>query len=159
MRSSATAFIVITKMDATAAKPRSPSLPEAAEPKPAPGKPTPPAPAPTAPKLTVATLKPPAGAASPARRPPMIITTTPTPAPAQKEGEAATPLPNWKGKRLSVARREARKLGLDVTAVDESGETIPSDMLSAYRVRRQLEQMGAAVRFVAREIVDTVDGY
>ena len=41
---SATAFIVITKMDATAAKPRSPSVPEASEPKPAPSKPAPPAP-------------------------------------------------------------------------------------------------------------------
>ena len=38
---SATAFIVITKMDATAAKPRSPSVPEASEPKPAPSKPAP----------------------------------------------------------------------------------------------------------------------
>ena len=36
---SATAFIVVTKMDATAAKPRSPSVPEASQPKPAPSKP------------------------------------------------------------------------------------------------------------------------
>ena len=146
---SATAFIVITKMDATAAKPRSPSVPEASEPKPAPSKPAPPAPAPPAPKLTVAILKtpPPAAAASPAS--------------TKKNDDDTTgePLPNWKGKRLSLARREARSLGLKVTAVDESGETVPAAMAGIYRVRRQLAQTDAAVQFVVREIVDTAAGY
>jgi hypothetical protein len=146
---SATAFIVITKMDATAAKPRSPSVPEASEPKPAPSKPAPPAPAPPAPKLTVAILKtpPPAAAA--------------TPASTKKNDDDTTgePLPNWKGKRLSLARREARNLGLKVTAVDESGETVPAAMAGIYRVRRQLAQTGEAVQFVVREIVDTASGY
>ena len=136
---SATAFIVITKMDATAAKPRSPSVPEASEPKPAPSKP----------KLTVAILKtpPPAAAA--------------TPASTKKNDDDTTgePLPNWKGKRLSLARREARNLGLKVTAVDESGETVPAAMAGIYRVRRQLAQTGEAVQFVVREIVDTASGY
>ena len=143
---SATAFIVITKMDATAAKPRSPSVPESSEPKPAPSKPAPPAPAPPAPKLTVAILKTP---------PPAAAATSP------KKNDEATgePLPNWKGKRLSLARREARTLGLKVTAVDESGETVPAAMAGIYRVRRQLAQTDAAVQFVVREIVDTASGY
>jgi hypothetical protein len=146
---SATAFIVITKMDATAAKPRSPSVPEASEPKPAPSKPAPPAPAPPAPKLTVAILKtpPPAPAASPASTK------------KNDDDTAGEPLPNWKGKRLSLARREARNLGLKVTAVDESGETVPAAMAGIYRVRRQLAQTGEAVQFVVREIVDTASGY
>jgi hypothetical protein len=143
---SAAAFIVITKMDATAAKPRSPSVPEASEPKPAPSKPAPPAPAPPAPKLTVAILKTPPPAA--------------TAASTKKDDDTAgAPLPNWKGKRLSLARREARTLGLKVTAVDESGETVPAAMAGIYRVRRQLAQTGEAVQFVVREIVDTASGY
>jgi hypothetical protein len=146
---SAAAFIVITKMDATAAKPRSPSVPEASEPKPAPGKSTSTAPVLVAPKLTVASLKmpPPAAAA--------------TSEPSSQKGDAAPlpPLPNWKGKRLSLARREARSLGFKVTAVDESGETVPAAMAGIYRVRRQLTQAGTAVQFVAREIVETTSGY
>jgi hypothetical protein len=145
---SAAAFIVITKMDATAAKSRSPSAPEASEPKPAPRKPAPPAPAPPAPKLTTASLVLPAK-------------TTPSTSTAATKGDetAAAPLPNWKGKRLSLARREARNLGLKVTAVDESGETVPAPMAGIYRVRRQLAQTDTAVQFVVREIVDTAAGY
>ena len=129
---SATAFVVITKMDATAAKPRSSSTAEASEPQPAADKPLP-APAPP----------------------------TAQPAPSSKNDDAAAlpPLPSWKGKRLSLARREARNLGLKVTAVDESGETVPAAMGGIYRVRRQLAQTGAAIQFVVREIVDTAAGY
>jgi hypothetical protein len=131
---SATAFIVITKMDATAAKPRSPSEPEASEPQPAAPKPLP-APAPAA-----------------APVPPVASST-------HDDGAASPPLPSWKGKRLSLARREARNLGLKVTAVDESGETVPAIMGGVYRVRRQQAQPGAAIQFVVREIVDTAAGY
>ena len=144
---SATAFIAVTKMDARAAKPRSPSVPETAEPKPAPSKSAPPAPAP---KLTVASVK-----STPA-------TTASTPSTATTKPADATPLPalpNWKGKRLSVARREARKLGVDVTAVDESGDPVPAELASSYRVRRQLAQVGSAVQVVVREIVDAAAGY
>ena len=99
--------------------------------------------------MTVAILKtpPPAAAA--------------TPASTKKNDDDTTgePLPNWKGKRLSLARREARNLGLKVTAVDESGETVPAVMAGIYRVRRQLAQTGEAVQFVVREIVDTASGY
>ena len=52
---SATAFIAVTKMDARAAKPRSPSVPGTTEAKPAPSKAAPPVPAP---KLTVAMYVP-----------------------------------------------------------------------------------------------------
>ena len=141
---SATAFIAVTKMDARAAKPRSPSVPGTTEAKPAPSKAAPPAPAP---KLTVASVK-----ATPA--------TTQAPATTKPADAAALPtLPNWKGKRLSVARREARKLGVDVTAVDESGDPVPPELASSYRVRRQLAQVGSAVQVVVREIVDAAAGY
>ena len=144
---SATAFIVITKMDATAAKPRSPSVPEASEPKTAPRKPASPAPSP--PKLTVASLTPAPRAAGTSAEPP-----------AKSADAAALPAPpSWKGKRLSLARREARNLGFKVTAVDESGETVPAAMGGIYRVRRQLAQTDAAIQFVVREIVDTAAGY
>jgi hypothetical protein len=144
---SATAFIAVTKMDARAAKPRSPSVPETTEAKPAPSKAAPPAPAP---KLTVASVK-----ATPA-----TTASTQAPATTKPADAAALPtLPNWKGKRLSVARREARKLGVDVTAVDESGDPVPPELASSYRVRRQLAQVGSAVQVVVREIVDAAAGY
>ena len=146
---SATAFIVITKMDATAAKPRSPSVPEASEPKPTPRKPAPPVPTPPPPKLTVASLTTPSRAAG---------TTTEPPSKSADAAALAAP-PNWKGKRLSLARREARNLGFKVTAVDESGETVPAAMGGIYRVRRQLAQTDAAIQFVVREIVETAGGY
>jgi hypothetical protein len=78
---------------------------------------------------------------------------------------AALVVPDWKGKRLSVARREGRKLGLLVTARDDAGEPVPPDQASGYRVRRQLTsagtpvEPGAAVELRVREIVDTVSGY
>ena len=74
-------------------------------------------------------------------------------------------VPDWKGKRLSVARREARKLGLNVTAVDESGEAVAADEASSYRVRRMLTRAGTTVEpggeveVRVREIVDTAMGY
>jgi beta-lactam-binding protein with PASTA domain len=55
-------------------------------------------------------------------------------------------VPDWKGKRLSVARREARKLGFNVKAIDEAGEPVPASEASAYRVRRQLTQAGTEVQ-------------
>jgi hypothetical protein len=145
---SATAFIVITKMDATAAKPPSPSVPEASEPKSTPHKPAPPVPAPPPPKLTVASLTMPPHAAG-----------TTTEPPSKNADAAALPPPSWKGKRLSLARREARNLGFKVTAVDESGEAVPAAMGGIYRVRRQVAQTDAAIQFVVREIVDTAAGY
>jgi hypothetical protein len=152
---SATAFIVITKMDATAAKPRSPSVPDASEPKPAPRKAPPPAPAPPPPKLTVASVSPPPGAAPS------------TAALGDKKGktDSIVVVPDWKGKRLSVARREARKLGLTVTALDGSGEGILAEEASSYRVRKQLTSAGTEVEpgtdveLRVRMVVDAAMGY
>jgi len=134
---SAAALIATTKMEAFAAKPEG-SEPEAApsgttrphtstRPRPAPKPPAPPAP-----KLTVAS------AAMPATIAPAAATGTDRP--------AALIVPDWKGKRLSVARREARKMGFNVKAVDESGEPVPASEASAYRVRRQLTQAGTEVQ-------------
>jgi hypothetical protein len=163
---SAAALIAVTRMDAAAAAPRSRSKTaapgpdsDAAEPKSAPRKSAPPKPAPAPPpKITTASLDKDAPAAA---------TTTPTMAtiaPAKSAGGAVT-LPEWKGKRLSVVRREARKLGLNVTAVTGGGDSVPSDEASGYRVRKQLTvagtevEPGTNVEVRVREIVDTAEGY
>jgi hypothetical protein len=134
---SAAALIAATKLDAFAAKPEG-SDAEAAPPgttrphtstRP---RPAPKPPAPPTPKLTVAS------AAMPATIAPAAATVTDRP--------AALVVPDWKGKRLSVARREARKLGFNVKAVDESGEPVAASEASAYRVRRQLTPAGTEVQ-------------
>jgi hypothetical protein len=145
---SAAAFLAVAKLDASAARPRSPSVPETAEPKPAP---KPPAPRPTdpAPKLTLASLNAPAPAAATAAAPTRALVT----------------VPDWKGKRVSVARRDARKLGFHLLAFDETGAFIDADEASSYRVRRQITKAGtalepgASVEVRAREIVDAAAGY
>jgi len=161
---SATAFIAIARLNANAAARPKTATPET-EPadskiaggstrKKSPSKPTP-APAP-APKITTSSL----GKTAPV--PATIAPAAVLPAATTGAGrdDAATPaVPNWKGKRLSVARREARKLGLNVTAVDESGEDVPADMASSYRVRRQIATIGNAVELVVREIADAAEGY
>jgi hypothetical protein len=133
---SAAAFIVLTKMDATAAKPRSPSGPETSQPKPAPSKPAPPPTTQPAPKLTVASVSPPPGA---------VPSTAATTTKGKADRDSAVTVPDWKGKRLSVVQREARKLGLTIAAVDGTGESIPSEEASDYRVRKQLTNAGTAV--------------
>jgi len=153
---SAAAFIAVTKLDANAAKSRSGSVPETSEPKSAPTKPAPskPAPAPPAPKLTTASLVLPTEAA------PSTKTAT-----SKTDADATLTVPDWKGKRLSVVRREARKLGLHVAAVDDTGEAVPPEMASEYRVRRMLTAAGTSiepgtdVQVRVREIVDTAAGY
>lgn len=150
---SAAAFIAITKMDATAARPRSPSVPEATEPKPAPKTPAPRPSEPPAPKLTTGGL----ALLTPQAKAPTTAATT--------GSDSTLAVPDWKGKRLSVAFREARKLGITITAVDDEGEAVPADMRSSYRVRKMLTRAGtaiepgAAVEVRAREIVDTAMGY
>jgi hypothetical protein len=54
-------------------------------------------------------------------------------------------LPDFKGQRLSRARREGRRLGLVILARDDEGERVPVEMAPYYRVRRQLTPAGAAV--------------
>jgi hypothetical protein len=80
---------------------------------------------------------------------------------------AAAPLltvPDFKGKRLSVAMREARKLGLAVRGA-EDGEWIPAIDASAYRVRRQSTkpgtevEPGTVIRVGVREIASLGQGY
>ena len=145
---SAAALIAVTTLDAIAGKGRSPSVAETTEPKPAP---RPPAPKPTEPpaKLTVASLALPKAA----------------PATTRDRADSGLTVPDWKGKRLSVARREARKLGLNVTAVDDSGDAVVADEASSYRVRRMLTKAGTTVErggqvdVFVREIVDTATGY
>ncbi len=80
--------------------------------------------------------------------------------------EAATLLtvPDFKGKRLSVAMRDARKLGLVVSGT-EDGERIRADEASGYRVRRMLTkpgtevEPGAVIKVAVREIASLGQGY
>jgi beta-lactam-binding protein with PASTA domain len=142
---SATAFIVITNMDATAAKPRSPSVPDASEPKPTP------------PKMTVASVSPPPGA--------VPSTAALRDRKGKADRDSTVTVPDWKGKRLSVARREARRLGLTVTALDGGGAPVPPEEASEYRVRKQSTtagtevEPGTDVELRVRMIVDTAMGY
>jgi hypothetical protein len=155
---SAAAIIVITRVDATAAKSKSAAPDtEAAEPKPAPSTRKSAAPKPTPksePKLTTASLE---------RSAPMPATIAPA-AVAAKSGTLVI-VPDWKGKRLSMVRREARKLGLNVEATDGIGDTVPADEASSYRVRRQLVEAGREVEpgsdvpVRVRMIVETAEGY
>jgi hypothetical protein len=74
-------------------------------------------------------------------------------------------VPDFKGKRLSAARREGRELGLTVAARDEGGDRVPAALARYYRVRRQLTEAGtpvepgAAIEVRVREIGDAVSGY
>jgi len=154
---SAAAFIVITKMDASAARRRG-SAPETTAPKDDPPKDAPakpPAPTTPTPKLTVASLEVPARTAP---------TTAPGPT-ARIDADGTVTMPDWKGKRLSVARREARRWGFTVAAVDASDAPVPADMAGMYRIRRQLTkagtpvQPGATVEVRVREIAETAEGY
>jgi len=151
---STAALVAVTKLDATAGDRRSRSNPESTTPKPAPSKPAPPAPAPAppAPKLTLTTIALP-------------------PPPVPSTAADTVKVPNWKGKRLSVAFRDARKLGITVTALDDrgdevkTGEVLPMMPASDFRVRRMLTaagtavEPGAVVQVRVREIVEPAEGY
>jgi len=67
------------------------------------------------------------------------------PAPEAAPPASALSVPDWKGKRLSIARREARALGITILARDDEGQRVSSDVAPYYRVRRQLTLAGAAV--------------
>jgi hypothetical protein len=116
-----------------------------------------PAPAPTPPK------DPPKVAA-----PTLALLATPGAAAGAPAGvvEAAALLtvPDFKGKRLSVAMRDARKLGLVVSGTDD-GERIRADEASGYRVRRMLTkpgtevEPGTVIKVAVREVVSMGQGY
>jgi hypothetical protein len=158
---SAAAFIVIAKMDAHArarSKSSAPADEEPTEVAPAKSTATPKKPKQPPPKLTVASLSLPAKSA-PAATPPALPST------ARPDADSTLTVPDWKGKRLSVVRREARKLGFVVTATNENGDVVPGEVASIYRVRRQLTaagtpiEPGAEVQLRVREIPDSVGGY
>jgi hypothetical protein len=136
---SAAAFIVITKMDARAGA-RSKSAPPAEEER-------------KEVAQTKATSMP--SAAAPAA----------LPSSARTDADSTLTVPDWKGKRLSVARREARKLGFNIAAFDEEGERVPANLGSGYRVRRQLTAAGTPiapggdVELRVREVYDAPSGY
>jgi hypothetical protein len=74
----------------------------------------------------------------------------PPPPPASQSPTAPAPsrtvaAPDLVGKRLSVARRAARKLGLVVIAHDGDGLRVDGEQGAYYRVRRQSTPAGARV--------------
>jgi hypothetical protein len=69
----------------------------------------------------------------------------PAPAPASAAPSRAVAAPDLVGKRLSVARRVARKLGLAIVAHDGDGLRIDEDQFPDYRVRRQSTPAGTSV--------------
>jgi hypothetical protein len=80
------------------------------------------------------------------------------------EAAALLTVPDFKGKRLSVAMRDARKLGLVVSGT-EGGERIRADEASGYRVRRMLTkpgtevEPGTVIKVAVREIASVGEGY
>jgi hypothetical protein len=74
-------------------------------------------------------------------------------------------VPDFKGKRLSVAMRQARKLGLVLTATGSDGSRIPSELAADYRIRRQETpanapvEPGTTIEVRVRESVDVAQGY
>ncbi|HEY7370651.1 MAG TPA: PASTA domain-containing protein [Polyangia bacterium] len=158
---SAAAIIAATRMDASAAAPRKSGGADSTESKPAPTprtrKSAPPKPAPAPePKLTVASL----ATKSPFAEPPASTATA-----VRKDDAALVTVPDWKGKRLSVVRREARKLGLNVTGTTGDGDTVAAVEASDYRVRKQLVEAGSEVApgtdipVRVRMTVEAAEGY
>ena len=69
----------------------------------------------------------------------------PAASPASAAPSSAIAAPDLVGKRLSIARRTARKLGLVVVAHDDEGLRIDAAEAPYYRVRRQSTPAGASV--------------
>jgi hypothetical protein len=74
-------------------------------------------------------------------------------------------VPDFTGKRLSVARREARALGLKLVARDAYGDRILPEFAGYYRVKKQLTQVGTrlapgdTVQVRVRELPGAALGY
>jgi hypothetical protein len=72
--------------------------------------------------------------------------TTESPQTPRSAEPAALSMPDFTGKRLSTARKEAKALGLKLVARDAYGDRIEPDFAAFYRVRKQLTQVGAHVK-------------
>jgi hypothetical protein len=92
------------------------------------------------------------------------VRSAPLESPPPREPTALLTVPDFKGKRLSVAMRDARKLGLKVRG-EADGERIFADEASGYRVRRQATAAGTEVPpgtvidVAVREVVVAGSGY
>ena len=98
--------------------------------------------APTSPTAVASIVTPSASAERAPRTPPGIAVADGT---SPRPTTAPLSLPDFKGQRLSRARREGRRLGLVVVARDDEGQRVPAEMAPYYRVRRQLTPAGATV--------------
>jgi hypothetical protein len=85
--------------------------------------------------------------ATPAPAPPVEVPTPPAASPPAPSAPSSNTVaaPDLIGKRLSVARRAARKLGLVLVAHDGEGLRVDVDRTPYYRVRRQTTPAGASV--------------
>jgi len=91
---------------------------------------------------------PPAGTGSSRGKSLSLSETIAEPTPAGSALAPAAPalsVPDFKGKRLSIARREARALGIVILARNDEGQRVSGEVAPYYRVRRQLTLAGAAV--------------
>lgn len=74
-------------------------------------------------------------------------------------------MPDLKGKRLSTAIKDAKKMGLKIVARDEYGTRISAYEAANYRVRKQVIEAGtefepgATLKVTAREIYESAGGY
>jgi len=112
-------------------------------------------------------------AAIAAARPPKSIDTrastnanaTPVPSPAASAEIAPAVMPDFKGKRLSAVRHQAKRLGFRVAARDDLGQRLLIDDGYLYRVRRQNVAAGepvpaaGTVEVTVREVGDSLGGY
>ena len=85
--------------------------------------------------------------------------------PAVPAAADALVAPDFTGKRLSIARREARKLGLKLVARDEYGNRVPPESAQYYRVRKQKTEAGTelaegdTIELRVREVAAFASGY
>jgi len=77
-------------------------------------------------------------------------------------GQGAVLVPDFVGKRYAVARREAKALGIKVSARDDYGERVPASVAHLYRVTSQSVAAGSSLPAggqLAFQVREPVTGY
>ena len=108
--------------------------------------------------------------AQPPARPEAALAAMAAPAMAEaasveSTAEGLVRVPDFTGKRLGQARREAKKLGIKLAARDGYGERIPAELGPYFRVRKQSSApdssvpRGATVEVRVRAIESYATGY
>jgi hypothetical protein len=103
--------------------------------------------------------------ATPPIAPSASSTPAASPVAAAESAPSPTLMPDFKGKRLTAVRREAKRLGFRVAARDDLGERVMAEEAYLYRVRRQNIAAGEPVpaagtlEVTVRETGDSAGGY